>query len=401
MTPRGTVATFRISDSAEDATNLKRLALLFDRIEYVRPLASSISEDALADPARFHTENDGVLSVRDFNYFRDVEHMWALQSLEPELNETIQALEEAGVAEDVSRLAQNSEADHTYRQVRDALIAEGINDAAWNALTDTDEQAYDLRHLFARIDVEDVETKERRIWWHVEEPPAVFCGDVIAVTSYLADSRNAIPLFAPDYRKLLAYWYERYRAGTAAVIGEAAVGAGYAASFGETAFRVANEVFSSDSLESCSVAEILRFRSEMDTARRKFVSEDLVELTSLVSDNPWSASARAEVLKYATGKLNADIAAYNSQSRTTWEKLYGTLSVRAGKVTAAAGIGGGTGGVAAQIIPHTSAWGMLLGGALLAASKEAPGLAKDVVAALRETSDRNRTGIAYIAKFRS
>lgn len=395
-----TRAVVRLRNSADEAVLLKRLALLFDEIHYVRPLSTSLSKAALADESRYRTDGKGGLEIVDFNYYRDFEHGAELLSLDPELDETLSALDEAGVAVHCGRELQTVETDKSYASVRKALIAQDTSDEQWKALTGTD----DLSAELARLDVERDDTGETDYWWFLEEPPAVRYSDAITSTSRLASTVGAAPLFTDDYRPLLAHRYEQFKSGLHALskhdpsLGDLG---GFDSRFGEVAFGVANAVFSSESLSSRSVDDILRFRSEMDQARRQLVSRDLTDLTGLIGDNPWNRSSRDEVSKYISGKLAGDVATFDVASTGTWEKLYGSLVVRAGGVGQAAGFGGGLGGIAGNVVPHTSAWGMVLAGALAGTAKELPGLMRDVVDAVLESRARDRTGVAYIAKLNS
>lgn len=81
--------------------------------------------------------------------------------------------------------------------------------------------------------------------------------------------------------------------------------------------------------------------------------------------------------------------------------MYGSLTVRAGGFGQSVGVGGGVGGIVGNVVPHTSMWGALLAGALVGAAKELPGVLGDIVEAVRETREKDRTGIAYVAKFSS
>jgi hypothetical protein len=46
---------------------------------------------------------------------------------------------------------------------------------------------------------------------------------------------------------------------------------------------------------------------QVDGSRRKYLSSDLMDLSALVTDNPWGDGLKEEVNKYIAGKLNRDL----------------------------------------------------------------------------------------------
>ena len=124
-----------------------------------------------------------------------------------------------------------------------------------------------------------------------------------------------------------------------------------------------------------------------------------MELSLLIEDDPWSSQSSEEVEKFIRGKLSTDVAAFDAGSVSTWEKLYGALAVRAVSIGQATGLGGTAGAVTGHLLPQTSFWGMLLAGLLAGLSKEAPNVAQDLLEAMREDQERQRSGIAYVANF--
>ncbi len=138
----------------------------------------------------------------------------------------------------------------------------------------------------------------------------------------------------------------------------------------------------------------------MADARQHFLSENLMELASLVQDNPWNAQTKEEIEKYISGKLNQAILRYDEASRETWEKLFGNITVHISQVAKSSVIGSGAGGLIGNLIPNTSTWHMLLLGALAGATTEAPNLVKSIVEKILESRKTKRSSIAYIARFK-
>ncbi|MDX6707148.1 MAG: hypothetical protein QOI48_2994 [Solirubrobacteraceae bacterium] len=406
MAPPTTKAVIHLSRDVSEATKLKRLALLFDQVHYVLPLAAGISAEALADPSRY-TVTGGRLNVHDFNYFRDVDHGYVFMhdNLDPEVRHTLVALTEAGIVVDGTDELSSTQRDGSYAQVRKLLLSRDVRDPKWNRMTGTKVADYHLANRLAKVILArdgDADGVNKMVWWHLQEPDAVFAADQIASAAYLADLINGAPVFEARYGDLLAYRYEQLRAGLAELneLGHAVPDvSSFGGRFGEIAFSVANSVFSSESVARHSVEDIIRYRGEMDIARRRFISEDILELTSLVTENPWDARARDEITRFVNTKLAGDVAKFEAASTSTWEKLHGALAVRAGTVVQTSGVGTVAGGVAGNILPHASVWGMLIGGALVGATKELKGVIKDVVEAMGEDRALRRTGVAYVARF--
>lgn len=387
-------AVMHLSGAANEAARLKRLALLFDEIDLVRPGSAVLSPEA-SEKVKESQYSD----IITLNPFKDLYRGIELLSFDTELDETLAALEEAGVAVNCGRLVSEAERSPSYRQWRDPMIAQAMRDGEWNRLTHTSKDAY------SRIKVAEVKIRldsggeEKYLW--LQQPPAVWCADDIATAGYLAQHLDACPVFPDEFKPLLKFKYDQYQLGTEQLTREdqSLLPFDHRARFGETAFAIANSVFSSHSVENKSIEEILKYREEMDIARRRFLSSDLVELQGLVSENPWGPEAEAEVSKYVKGKLAGDVAAFESESVSTWERLYGALAVRTGSVAQSGAIGGGLGGLAAQILPSTSVWQVLVGGLAVGAAKELPNVIGDIAKAVNEDRERNRSGIAYIARF--
>jgi hypothetical protein len=166
--------------------------------------------------------------------------------------------------------------------------------------------------------------------------------------------------------------------------------------YGDVSFAVASEVFHHETLANRTMTEIIKYRQAMEDARRRYVSDDLVELTALVEDSPWTAKGQTEIERYVMGKLANDLATYRATTRETWEKMFGSLAV----TLATAARTGGAGGLLGQLLPQTSLWEMALLGTIGGLIKEAPSLAKTIVESILSARTQRRNAIAYIAEFK-
>jgi len=368
---------------------LKRLALLFDEIHFTRPTFAAISSTAAESIEKGQTPVT-------INGIRDIES-WEVLSLEGETEEVLDALTGAGVAFDRSDLVSDRPTNDVYLAWRYPMLTEAIRDAGWNAVTDTSREEYSdptITKLLIKTD-----SGEERSVFAMNQPKAVALAGTLAAVGFLSDSVDGVPVFDDEARHWLSYKYRRYREQMADQEEMSFPLFSHEASFGQAAFAIGNAVFSSQSLERRSVEEILRFRAEMELARRQLLSKDLMDLASLIEENPWSPRSADELKKFVNGKLASDIATFDAGSISTWEKLYGALAVRAVSIGQAAGLGGTAGAVTGHVLPQTSFWGMLLTGLVLGASKEAPNVTRDLVEAVREDRERQRSGIAFVARF--
>jgi hypothetical protein len=383
-------AVIQLIRDEDEANRLKRLALLFDEIHFTRPTFATVSEEAvkaIEDGGPGPTTIDGIHDIRSMQ----------VMSLEGETEEVLDALMESGVALDQSTLVSDQPENETYLDWRNPILSEAIRDKGWNSITETSPQEYrpTLGKMLIRSD-----SGEEHSLTVLNQPRAVARASILADIGFLTRYVNGYPVFDREFRPWLSYKYQRYKERLGAEgKPEPAPLAGHSGSFGEAAFSIGNSVFSSRSLEDRSIDEILRFRSEMDIARREFLSRDLMDLSLLIEDDPWSPKASEEMEKFIRGKLSADVAAFDAGSVSTWEKLYGALTIRAVSVGQATGFGTTVGAVTGHILPQTSFWAMLLAGLLAGLSKEAPNVARDLIEAAQEDRERKHSGIAYLADF--
>jgi hypothetical protein len=236
-------------------------------------------------------------------------------------------------------------------------------------------------------------------------PPVV--DDSIAITESLyyshLTSTNAVFL-RPRFRGELDYRYRQYKQGVAILNNRApeiVASLNGNARFGEIAFNVANEVVASELISQRSLDELIRYRSELEEDRRRFISKGLLEVTELVEENAWSAQAKEDILMYIRHNLTSDIIEYNEQSREVWEKLFGSIRIRTGRLVPSMIIRGASaytvGGFVGSVLPDISGLGALLIG-LAALGKELPGLLEDVEEAIANSRKTKRSSIAYVAK---
>lgn len=382
----------QLNRTEQEATRLKRLALLFDEIHFSRPTFATISDEAAETiESQSHQAPIAIDGIRDIRSVQII-------SLEGETEEILDALMESGVAFDRSDVVSDIPENNVYLKWRNPILTEAIRDTGWNSVTETSQEEYSnptvAKMLIAGDSGEDYSLIA------INQPRAVARAGILAAIGFLARTVHGYPVFDEEFRPWLSYKYQQYEKDfSAGSKTDTAPFDGHAARFGEAAFAIGNSVFSSDSVEDRSIEEILRFRSEMEIARRQLLSRDLMDLSLLIGDNPWGQQSQEEVEKFVKGKLAGDVAAFDAGSVSTWEQLYGALAVRAASIGQVAGLGGSAGAVTGHILPQTSFWGMLLAGLLAGLSKEAPNLARDLAEAVREDRERQRSAIAYIAKF--
>src|SRR5205823_6095246 len=177
--------------------------------------------------------------------------------------------------------------------------------------------------------------------------------------------------------KQMQYRYNQYKAGLEILkdLSPRVVSpADFKASFGEVTFNVANSLFASDLIAKKTPEQIIKYRDEMSHARQRFISGNLMEIFSIVQENPWDSKTKDEIEKYIVGKLNQDVEQYKEQSIDTWEKLFGDITPQSATVVKSAIVGSSAGGIIGNLIPNTSPWHMLLIGALTGLAIQLPEL---------------------------
>jgi hypothetical protein len=300
--------------------HIKRLALLFDEVHYLLPTPSILKFDVAEQ-----WEKAGVFSGQgkpapDFDFFRDTERAFELLPLDDQLQEAIDVLGNHGVVIKCEYPREDSsEAD--FREVRDLFIALDAADPAFNRLSNT--EPTDYRLLIRGVQVE-WDNGELFNFYSVPEPNAVSDSYTISASLYAANALSCFPIFLkPRHRAEIEYRYEQYKSGLGVLrerYPELISPADFRARFGEVTFTVANSVLASHAISSMSPNDILRYRQELNDARRKYLVNDLMELSNIVTDNPWSTQVRSELERYVYGKLNTDLLKYDEASRDIWGK---------------------------------------------------------------------------------
>jgi hypothetical protein len=134
----------------------------------------------------------------------------------------------------------------------------------------------------------------------------------------------------------------------------------------------------------------------MDDARRLFVSEHLVEATTLVEGNPWSPAVRNELERLAKGKLTSDLIKFQQAAEMRAEQLRARRIGHLIDASAAASIGA-TAGLTASVVPGATPWLLALVGAVGAAAKPLSAIRRDAIESKLEETQAGRSSIAYLA----
>jgi hypothetical protein len=138
----------------------------------------------------------------------------------------------------------------------------------------------------------------------------------------------------------------------------------------------------------------------MDTSRRKHLSHDVMDLATLIKENPWGKATKEEVKKYISGKLSNDLTLLNNESQRVWDKMFGGLVVRAAEIGRSGLIGGGATGIIGQLIPNATTWELMVIGAIAGAAKESPKLVQTFVDLPVDFRQQKRSAISYLANFK-
>lgn len=423
--PKSTRAIVHINGfdkhGAFQSAQLKRLALFFDEIRYVLPDFWIIKDEVLDDSERVFRHDNGLIEViGGIDPVRDTRPAIPLpfDSLADQLQHTLSALVDHGIAQeyDTYPLKAGGE-DHFFDRVKHRLAWDDASDPVFARLSRT--TAADFRTEYIPLTIHfhgdspfgQSPNGEHSLNIYAVIPPSALLDSVdITTVLYVAQSTSSFPVFLEaHHRAEIAHRYQRYQAGLH-VLEDSAPGSVFPADFrtrfGEVAFTLANGVASSDLIAEKSVEDILRYRRSMDDARRRFISEHLMEATDLVQDNPWGPQTRDELEKFVRGKLTSEVLRYQEASKVGWERLFGTATVSFAEVSRTALLGGGAGAVGqfgdviGSLLPNVAPWDMALIGALAGAAHQAPGLVKAIVDTILKRQQARRSSIAYVAEFR-
>lgn len=384
--------------------DLKRLALFFDEIHYILPSYPVLNKNYMDNPKYFEWDSTGKPITREFNYFRDTTP-FALgtdfdKTFDVKIKETLLAFQEQNIVKHVN-LAHKIDDD--FKSVRATLASLDIKEDAFNTICGNHTEEYS-RLVLQTIQGVLVESGKQYTFVSPITPRAMEDSLEMTDVLYIAQQENLFPIFLDSRsKKLMQYRYNQYKAGLELLkelSSHVVSPADFKASFGEVTFNVANSLFTSDLIAKKTPQEIIKYREEMSHARQRFISENLMEIFSIVQENPWDLKAKDEVEKYIIGKLNKDVEQYKEQSIVTWEKMFGDITSPLATILKSAIVGGGTGGIIGNLIPNTSPWYMILIGALTGLATQLPDLSKSIVQAVLENGKNKRTSISYIANFR-
>lgn len=386
----------------DDVNQIKRLALLFDEIVYVLPTVTSISKDVLNNEKRI-IDKGKTKTLINFNFFKDTEQRLHLtrDSLNTELQEFLIALEENGIAREL-RQGQENEEDKEFLRTRNLIASSDINDKEFRKLSKTLPEDLNINKRLGSLSIK-FDNGEELTLNTIDVPKAVSDSFEISSTLYYANQLSGSPVFLnPRASKELNYKYNQYKKGLHCLLNQddAITPNDFRCNFGEVALGIANSVFSSTLLECKNTEDIIKYRNEMEESRLQLISKDLTEVSCLIGENPWNPKTKAELEKYISGKLWADVQSYNNKSKEIWEKLYGNITIRLAEISKSIAIGGSAGGIIGSVVPNASSLQFLMVGALAVATKEAPNVVKDLVETILEIRKIQRTSIAYIAKFK-
>jgi hypothetical protein len=389
-------AVIYIDHGKDIHADLKRLALFFDEIQVIYPEWFILKEEVLNDPKRVVSENEGK---KVLNFFRDT--YLGLEgtagNFKGQLKETFLAFKENGVIKEPDVYQE----DDQFKEFRSILAAIDVQDKAFNKISHSTPD--ELKIMDVTIGFEGEESEKLNLLW-VIPPRSIQDSYILTKTLHLSYQTSSFPIFLNNrHREEMRYRYLQYKKGlellkehSSSLISPTE----FKASFGEVTFNVANSLFTSDLIATKTPEQIIKYRNEMADVRQKFISKDLMEIASMIQDNPWDKQTKEAIEKYIAGKLTQDILLFNDSSRETWEKMFGNLAVHLTQVTKSTIIGSSTGGLLGNLIPNTSAWHMLLVGALVGATSEAPNLVRSIVDTILEHKKEQRSSIAYIARFR-
>jgi len=396
-------AVFKLNACDDRVANIKRLALLFDECYYLSAESHPVLLGELDEEGHIKLSNaNGPQKREPFDFFTHTGPGLRYEdgSLhDPELTEALAELRDAQIAFRADADSFDELASEEYLRARNAIAGSEVMDEEFRKLSKTTpEQLEKLR--ITTIHAIELESGRSVVDHIVRAPNAVVDSYDITDVLTTAHRLNACPVFLDEHHRIeLRHRHGRIRENIEAITKEfprLQFSDSLRGAFGAVSFAVASEVFHLEALSSRTMTEIIKYRRAMEDARRRYVSGDLVELTALVEDNPWTAKAQTEMERYVIGKLANDLAMYHATTRETWEKMFGSLAMT---LTAAAR-SGGAGGLLGQLLPQTSLWEMALLGTIAGLIKEAPALAKTIVESILSVRTQRRNAIAYIAEFK-
>jgi hypothetical protein len=414
--PTPTRAIVQISHrGVGDALHLKRLALFFDEILFVLPSFWLLNDELLNNPQRVERLSNGLIRVSGgVDPVRDTHPALKvpLGSLGEELDHTLRNLMESGVASEFDEYSLGSaEGDELFRRVRHQFAWRDARDPVFASISGTSESEYRTEYMPLTLQPYDddlVTPVGETINIYAIFPPSAMADSVDLTTIlYAADATQMSPVFTRSvHHAELAYRYEQYKTGLSILkdqIRGAVSEAEFRDQFGAVAFRLANAVITSDQVSRLTIEEVVRLRSSMEEARRRFVSEHLVSATNLIEANPWDRKLEVELERFVQGPLTADLLRFQDESKSRFEKMFGGFAGQLADITRGALIGSGPGlagastGVTATVMPGAAPWQMVIIAALGGAVTQAPEVARTIIDTVLEQRKARRSSIAYLA----
>jgi len=410
------VATVLIDRIPDLSGSLKRLALFCDEVRFFLPSFAVVRSEVMDDPTRVTIRADErTVETHGFNYFRDASRSWqiVLETFLERLGsgadrETLEALVEAGIAKEIDEEVLSDEQRKRLENVRELLISSDIRDEKFNAISETKPEDYGpgvpITRLTLALDKTAVGAPRKMDIWTFEEPNAVVDSYELTNSLLVAESCGYSPVFPLErHRRELEHKYAQYQQGLtiyAQRTGEELSSVPFEWRFAECAYLLSNTAFTSDQIEKKSILEIIKFREALKEPRRRFVSENLFELTEMIEGTPWSQKAREATDAYFVRKLAPELSRYQDESQEIWEKLFGSLTVHLTAVAGSAAVGSAGAGILGSVVPGTNAWGLLALGALAGAAKEVPKVADSLIKFITDLRKQKRNSIAYLAQFK-
>lgn len=403
-------AVVQLHNGQANANDLKRLALFFDEIYFAMPTLFTVKSEFLERQGQARVLNNGIsLDLDDFVFSRDVEAgtLRSNMDLQPQLAETLSIFQDHGIAKEVIDELELP-VDDQFLAIRDHWSSFDVGDKTFNELCETVPEEFTLAKLTLHpIIIYPLDKSESPFLLDIivrNVPNSILASYETTTILYASHATSAFPVFLhPLLKKIMEYRYVQYKKGLKVFkkfSQDVISPVDFKASFGEITFNITNSLILSELIAKKTPEQIIKYRNAMTEARQHFLSENLLEIASMVQDNPWNARTKEEIEKYIIGKLNQAILQYDEASCETWEKLFGNIAVHISQVAKSSVIGSGAGGLVGNLIPNTSTWHMLLLGALAGATTEAPNLVKSIVETILESRKTRRSSIAYIARFK-
>jgi hypothetical protein len=412
---KGLTALIKLEDDAHTLDQIKRMVLFFDHVEYILPEMNPVIKESLergkslSQASFVQKRPDGSLDLSAFNYFRDSAKMFqsTLDNLSSELRETVLEFEEAGVMSDSFKihLHDQSEENRSFDKIKSLIASMDVSDGEFIRLSETTPEDFDIFSNVTSVTlVSETSPKEEFTLLTFKEPPAITDSLQLSDILYKSHIYGHCPVFLnARHREEIQYRYSQFLKGLHVVqeLDYRLVSPdSFAGRFGEVTFRVANGIFSSEAIRRKSARDILRYRNSMDGARRKYLSNDLMDLTALAKDNPWDASLKEELDKYIVGKLNHDMALLDDEAQRIWDKMFGALAVRVSEIGRSSFVGGGAAGIIGQLVPNATTWELVLIGAIAGLAKESPKLVQTFIDTIVDLRQKKRNAISYLANFK-